>query len=68
MTCAGEFVVVNQHLLHDLTRLGLWDTDMKNEIVAASGSVAVSDNAPYRAVLEQLSSATAVHIVSLLCV
>lgn len=44
LTCpcaAGEFVVVNQHLLHDLTRLGLWDTDVKNEIVAASGSVAV---------------------------
>ncbi|KAI3434460.1 hypothetical protein D9Q98_002537 [Chlorella vulgaris] len=40
---SGEFVVVNQHLLHDLTRLGLWDTDMKNEIVAASGSVADLD-------------------------
>jgi len=39
--CAGEFVVVNQHLLHDLTRLGLWDADMKNEIVAANGSVQV---------------------------
>lgn len=38
----GEFVVVNQHLLHDLTRLGLWDADMKNEIVAANGSVVVS--------------------------
>lgn len=38
---AGEFVVVNQHLLHDLTRMGLWDSDMKNEIVAANGSVQV---------------------------
>lgn len=37
----GEFVVVNQHLLHDLTRLSLWDSDMKNEIVAANGSVQV---------------------------
>ncbi|GAB4823195.1 hypothetical protein N2152v2_010241 [Parachlorella kessleri] len=36
---SGEFTVVNQHLLHDLTRLGLWDADMKNELVAASGSV-----------------------------
>ena len=39
---AGEFTVVNQHLLHDLTRMGLWDADMKNELVAANGSVAVS--------------------------
>lgn len=36
---SGEFTVVNQHLLHDLTRLGLWDSDMKNELVACSGSV-----------------------------
>jgi ribonucleoside-diphosphate reductase subunit M1 len=36
---SGEFTVVNQHLLHDLTRLGLWDSDMKNELVACNGSV-----------------------------
>ncbi|KAL4450647.1 hypothetical protein ABPG77_001003 [Micractinium sp. CCAP 211/92] len=40
---SGEFVVVNQHLLHDLTRLSLWDSDMKNEIVAANGSVQALD-------------------------
>jgi len=36
---SGEFTVVNQHLLSDLTRLGGWDADMKNELVAANGSV-----------------------------
>lgn len=36
---SGEFTVVNQHLLADLTRLGLWDADMKNELVAGNGSV-----------------------------
>lgn len=36
---SGEFTVVNQHLLHDLYRLGLWNPDMKNELVAANGSV-----------------------------
>lgn len=36
---SGEFTVVNQHLLHDLTRLGLWDSGMKNELVACNGSV-----------------------------
>ena len=38
---SGEFTVVNQHLLSDLTRMGLWDADMKNELVACNGSVQV---------------------------
>ena len=36
---SGEFTVVNQHLLSDLTRLGLWDSEVKNELVAGNGSV-----------------------------
>lgn len=36
---SGEFTVVNQHLLGDLTSLGLWDASVKNEMVAANGSV-----------------------------
>uniref|UniRef100_A0A7S3R0A3 Ribonucleoside-diphosphate reductase n=1 Tax=Dunaliella tertiolecta TaxID=3047 RepID=A0A7S3R0A3_DUNTE len=36
---SGEFTVVNQHLLHDLNRLGLWNPSIKNELVAANGSV-----------------------------
>ena len=39
---SGEFTVVNQHLLSDLTALGLWSADTKNELVAANGSVQVS--------------------------
>jgi ribonucleoside-diphosphate reductase subunit M1 len=31
--------VVNQHLLADLTQLGLWNPLLKNELVAANGSV-----------------------------
>jgi hypothetical protein len=42
----GEFTVVNQHLLHDLTTLGLWNPALKNELVAASGSVAGIDGIP----------------------
>ncbi len=38
---SGEFTVVNQHLLADLTRAGLWTRDLKNELVAANGSVQV---------------------------
>ncbi len=38
-TLSGEFIVVNKHLLRDLTKLGLWDDDMKNRLIAANGSV-----------------------------
>ncbi|GMH35229.1 hypothetical protein BSKO_03097 [Bryopsis sp. KO-2023] len=40
---SGEFTVVNQHLLHDLVRLGLWNPDVKNEMVANNGSVGELD-------------------------
>jgi ribonucleoside-diphosphate reductase alpha chain len=36
---SGEFPVVNKHLLKDLVRLGLWNDNMKNKIIAANGSV-----------------------------
>jgi ribonucleoside-diphosphate reductase alpha chain len=37
---SGEFTIVNKHLLKDLMKLGLWNDNMKNKIVAANGSVA----------------------------
>ncbi|MFT5922483.1 MAG: ribonucleoside-diphosphate reductase alpha chain [Flavobacteriales bacterium] len=43
---SGEFIVVNKHLLRDLTRLGLWDDDMKNRVIAANGSVQGIDEIP----------------------
>eukprot|EP01134_Creolimax_fragrantissima_P002270 CFRG2270T1 len=36
---SGEFQIVNQHLLKDLTEMGLWDDDMKNRLIASGGSV-----------------------------
>ncbi len=36
---AGEFQIVNQYLMKDLTELGLWNESMKNRIIAAGGSV-----------------------------
>lgn len=36
---SGEFMVVNQHLLKDLTERGLWDDDMKNKLIAGNGSI-----------------------------
>ncbi|KAJ1429730.1 Ribonucleotide reductase large subunit, C-terminal [Sesbania bispinosa] len=36
---SGEFVVVNKHLLHDLTEMGLWSPTIKNKIIYEDGSV-----------------------------
>lgn len=38
-TLAGEFVIVNKHLVRDLMDLGLWNEDLKNKIVSQHGSV-----------------------------
>ena len=38
-TLAGEFVVVNKHLVEDLKRVGLWSKEMKDLMVKAGGSV-----------------------------
>jgi ribonucleoside-diphosphate reductase subunit M1 len=38
-TLSGEFTVVNHHLMNDLTDLNLWNSDMKNLLIAHSGSV-----------------------------
>ena len=38
---SGEFIVVNKHLLKDLIKLGLWNEDMKNMIMANNGSVQI---------------------------
>ena len=36
---SGEFMVVNKHLLRDLIALGIWNDKMKNDIIAANGSI-----------------------------
>lgn len=36
---SGEFQIVNPHLLKDLTEIGLWDNEMKNQLIAANGSI-----------------------------
>ena len=38
-TLAGEFVMINKHLIRDLQKLNLWNPQIKNEIVRAGGSV-----------------------------
>ena len=43
---SGEFIVVNKHLLKDLVALGLWNDDVKNEIMRANGSIQNIDEIP----------------------
>ena len=43
---SGEFIVVNKHLLLDLVKLGLWNDEMKNAIMASNGSVQNIDAIP----------------------
>ncbi len=43
---SGEFIVVNKHLLEDLVELGLWDENLKQEIMRANGSVQHVDAIP----------------------
>ncbi|AFK65871.1 ribonucleoside diphosphate reductase [Ostreococcus lucimarinus virus OlV6] len=38
-TLAGEFVIVNKHLVNDLKKIGLWSKDMKDLMVKAGGSI-----------------------------
>ncbi|QLC67299.1 ribonucleoside-diphosphate reductase subunit alpha [Flavobacterium sp. LPB0248] len=43
---SGEFIVVNKHLLEDLVKLGLWNEDLKQEIMRHNGSVQNIDRIP----------------------
>ena len=45
-TLAGEFVVINRYLIRDLLELGLWNEQLKNEIIKNNGSVQSIDIIP----------------------
>lgn len=45
-TLAGEFVITNKYLARELISLGLWNEDIKNNIIANKGSVQQLDILP----------------------
>ena len=45
-TLAGEFVMINKHLVRDLQKLNMWTPQIKNEIVRAGGSVQQLEGVP----------------------
>jgi ribonucleoside-diphosphate reductase alpha chain len=38
-TLSGEFIVVNKHLMKDLSDVGLWSENMRQKLIATNGSV-----------------------------
>lgn len=45
-TMAGEFILVNKHLLKELVNLGLWNNEIKNAIIVNDGSIQNIPNIP----------------------
>jgi len=43
---AGEFTIVNKHLLRDLTSRGIWNESIRNQIIANRGSVQKIEEIP----------------------
>jgi ribonucleoside-diphosphate reductase alpha chain len=38
-TLSGEFIVINKYLLNDLMNLGIWNKEMKDQILLENGSI-----------------------------
>jgi ribonucleoside-diphosphate reductase alpha chain len=36
---SGEYIILNKYLIRDLLKLGLWNEDLKNQIIMRNGSV-----------------------------
>jgi ribonucleoside-diphosphate reductase alpha subunit len=45
-TQAGSFVLVNKYLVNDMLRIGMWDKNMKDKIIAMNGSIQSNDEIP----------------------
>jgi ribonucleoside-diphosphate reductase alpha chain len=38
-TLSGEYIIINKYLVKDLLKLGLWNEELKNKIIAKNGSI-----------------------------
>jgi ribonucleoside-diphosphate reductase alpha chain len=47
-TNAGEFVIVNKYLMTELIAIGLWNEEMKNNIILNKGSIQHIQNIPLK--------------------
>ncbi|MGB1697663.1 MAG: ribonucleoside-diphosphate reductase subunit alpha [Thermoplasmatota archaeon] len=46
-TLSGEFVVINKHLVRDLLELGMWNQEIKDQIVVGNGSIQHIESIPF---------------------
>jgi ribonucleoside-diphosphate reductase alpha chain len=45
-TLAGEFIVINKYLIHDMFKLGIWTPMIKDYLLVAKGSIQAIENIP----------------------
>jgi ribonucleoside-diphosphate reductase alpha chain len=45
---AGDFMVVNKYLVEDLTKLGLWTSEIRTQIISNNGSIQGIDEIPQK--------------------
>ena len=45
-TQAGDFILVNKYLVNDLIKIGLWNVQLKDKIIAGNGSIQSIDEIP----------------------
>jgi ribonucleoside-diphosphate reductase alpha chain len=43
---AGEYIIVNKHLLKDLVKAGLWNAEMRQKLMLSNGSIQNIDEIP----------------------
>jgi ribonucleoside-diphosphate reductase alpha chain len=46
MTMAGNYIVLNKYMVRDLMKLGLWNKDMKNQIIENDGMISNISSIP----------------------
>lgn len=45
-TTAGDFIVINEHMVRDLEKLGLWNAEMKDKVIFYNGSIQQIEEIP----------------------
>jgi ribonucleotide reductase alpha subunit len=55
-TLAGEFIMVNKYLIKEFIRLGIWNQNIKNNIIANRGSIQQLDPAVVPGLTEHIKN------------
>lgn len=55
-TLAGEFIMINKYLIQEFIRLGIWNQNIKNNIIANRGSIQQLDPAVVHGLTEHIKN------------